>query len=40
MDKKKSKILKTKEKCKIMRDDIVDEYVTHTMTTRNMKSVQ
>ena len=32
--------LKTKGKLKIMRDNIVDEYVTHTTTTRNMKSVQ
>ena len=27
-------------KLKIMRDNIVDECVTHTMTTKNMKSVQ
>ena len=33
-------ILKTKEKSKIMRDNIVDDYITHTMTTRNIKSVQ
>ena len=38
----KSYILQTKEKLQIMRDYkyIVDEYVTHTMTTKNMKSVQ
>ena len=35
-----SDILKTKEKLKIMRDDIVDEYVTHNMTDRIMNSVQ
>ena len=35
-----SDIFKTKGKLKIMRDSIVDEYVTHTMTTRNMKLVQ
>ena len=33
-------ISKTKGKLKIMRDIIVDEYVIHTRTTRNMKSVQ
>ena len=33
-------ILKTKWKLKIMKDNIVDEYVTHTIATRNMKSVQ
>ena len=36
----KSDILKTKKKLEIMRDNIVYEYVTHTKTTRNMKSVQ
>ena len=29
-------ISKTKGELKIMRDDIVDEYVAHTMTIRNM----
>ena len=33
-------ILNTKGKLTIMRDNIVDEYVTHTMTTRDMKLVQ
>ena len=32
--------LKTLGKLKIMRDNIVDEYVPHNMTSRNMKSVQ
>ena len=35
-----SDILKTKGKLKIVRDYLVDEYVTHTMTTRNMESVK
>ena len=35
-----SDILKTKGKLKIMRNNIVDECVTNTMTTRHMKSVQ
>ena len=35
-----SGILKTKGKLKIMRDNIVDEYVTHTVNTRNRKSVK
>ena len=35
-----SDIFKTKGKLKIMRDSIVDEYVTHTLTTRSIKSVQ
>ena len=35
-----SDILKTKRKLKIMRDNIVDEYVTNTITTRSMKPVQ
>ena len=39
MSTNKSNILKTKGKLKIMRDNTVDEYVTHTMTTRNMESV-
>ena len=34
-----SDILITKGKLKIMRDIIVDEYVAHTMTTRNIKPV-
>ena len=34
----KSDILKTKGKLKFMRDKIADEYVSHTMNTRNMKS--
>ena len=34
-----SDILKTKGKSKIMRDNVVDEYVTQTMITRSMKSV-
>ena len=33
-------ILKTKGKLKIMRDNIVDEYVTNTMITKNIKSLQ
>ena len=33
-------ILKTKGKLKIMRDSITHMYVTHIMTTRNIKSVQ
>ena len=33
-------VLKTKGKLKIMRDNIVDEYVTHTIAPRNMESVQ
>ena len=32
-------ILKTKWKLKYVRENMVDEYVTHTMTTRNKKSV-
>ena len=32
----KSDILKAKGKLKIMREIIEDEYVTHTMATRNM----
>ena len=35
-----SDILKTIGKLKIMRDNIVDEYVTHTLIARNMKHVQ
>ena len=35
-----SDIFKTEGKLKIMRDSIEDEYVTHTMTTRNIISVQ
>ena len=38
--KTKSDILKTKRKLKSIKDDIVDEYLTHTMTTRNMESLQ
>ena len=34
-----SDILKTKLKSKIMRHNIVDEYVTHTMTSRIMNPV-
>ena len=34
-----SDIFQPKGKLKIMRDYIVDEYVTNTMTTRNMKYV-
>ena len=30
---------KTKGKLKIMKDNIVDGYVTHTMTTRNTKTI-
>ena len=33
-------ILKMKWKLKIMRDNIVDEYVKHTMTSRIMNFVQ
>ena len=33
-------ILKMKGKLKNMRDNIVDEYVTHTMASRIMNSVQ
>ena len=35
-----SDILKTKGKLKIVRDDIIDEYVTHTMTSRMINSKQ
>ena len=35
-----SDILKTKGILQIMRDNIVDECVTHTMTSRIMNSVQ
>ena len=40
ISKNKSDYLKTIRKLKIMRDYIEDEYVSHNMTTRNMKSVQ
>ena len=33
-------ILKTKVKLIIVRENIVDEYVTHTISTTNMKSAQ
>ena len=33
-----SDILKPKGKSKIVRNNIVDEYVTHTLNTKNMKS--
>ena len=36
----KSDILKTKGKLNITKNNIVDDHVTHTLTTRNMKSVQ
>ena len=37
---KQVRYLQNYGKLKIMRANIVDEYVTHTMTTRDMKSVQ
>ena len=36
----KSDIFKTKGKLKIVRDSIVDDNLMHTMTTRNINSVQ
>ena len=36
----KNDILKIKGKMNFMRENIVDELVTHTKTTRNVKSVQ
>ena len=37
---KKSDILKMKGKLKIIRDNIVDEYVTHSMTRRIINALQ